>query len=109
MDASQSEHARSHHGRSPQNQGGGYPEYAQSALRERSEHSHSHEAHSRAFDDHINAHDSSEPKSAFHLILGERHAVEGMWAAVRAEEELLAQELEEEEQAASERVMQVRE
>ena len=106
-----SEHARSHRSYNTLsasgngNGNGGYPQYAQST--QRSAHSDAHAAHSRAFDDHLHAQDSSEPKSAFHLILGERHAVEGMWAAVRAQEEMLAQELEDEEEAASERILKL--
>jgi len=44
------------------------------------------------------------PKSAFHLILGERYAVDDMWIRVREEEEKIARELEQAEEDAADRI-----
>ena len=45
-----------------------------------------------------------EPKSAFHLILGERFAVEDIWQKVAAEEQAILAALEEEEDKAMHRI-----
>ena len=51
-----------------------------------------------------NAADEHEPKSAFHLILGERFAVEDIWQKVAAEEQAILAALEVEEDKAMHRI-----